>query len=273
MPKFGFCGPSYTSQSLNSDAQELINWYYEPDETGKGNSEGFLYPSPGEKVFVNLSATPPSSSSIVAIFQQTGGGVGSVVIPLSPNVGDAMLLSIATTGNHGITTSDNFGGFGNEQEARLDANGSTSAVYYPIAASGGGFQITVSFSGGGGAPAHYWISLVIVRDTSGTAPVPSVGLSTPYSGTGLVGSNPVTATVPGALLVELGGTMIQGLVSPSDSSVIAVTTGLVNSGSTAISVLTPSVSGNYTAQWNNAWFLESVPANAGCVVIACFQGT
>lgn len=53
--RFGLVGPSYTSQSLNADAQLTMNLYPEVDESGAGNAPIVLYPTPGTKLFTTLS--------------------------------------------------------------------------------------------------------------------------------------------------------------------------------------------------------------------------
>jgi hypothetical protein len=87
MPRFGFVGPSYTSQSLNADAQETINWYIEHVESGNGNAPMVLYPSPGEQVFVDLNIPAPVSP----VRQSFSGQRGSS--PLTVNPGQALALN------------------------------------------------------------------------------------------------------------------------------------------------------------------------------------
>lgn len=53
MSRFGFVGPTYQSQSVNSDAQRCVNWYVENNESGDGKSARVLYPTPGLSVFSN----------------------------------------------------------------------------------------------------------------------------------------------------------------------------------------------------------------------------
>lgn len=54
MSRFGLVGPSYASQSPNLDAEFLINWYPELDESGAGNAPIALMPTPGTKIFASL---------------------------------------------------------------------------------------------------------------------------------------------------------------------------------------------------------------------------
>src|SRR6266446_4647224 len=60
MSRFGFIGPSYTSQSVNADAQQCMNWYVENLEDGGGKSSKALYPTPGLAVFFAASDPGPT---------------------------------------------------------------------------------------------------------------------------------------------------------------------------------------------------------------------
>jgi hypothetical protein len=55
MARFGICGPSYASQSLNADAQTCENFYLEAIESGQGKSAFALYQCPGRKLFTSLA--------------------------------------------------------------------------------------------------------------------------------------------------------------------------------------------------------------------------
>ncbi len=55
--KFGFVGPSYSSQSLNAECQECINWYPEMIESRMGKNVAALYPTPGLKLFTTLGGS------------------------------------------------------------------------------------------------------------------------------------------------------------------------------------------------------------------------
>lgn len=56
--QFGFCGPSYPSQSVNADCQKALNWYPEKVESGTGKTRVAMYPTPGLAVFVNVDGGP-----------------------------------------------------------------------------------------------------------------------------------------------------------------------------------------------------------------------
>lgn len=67
MGRFGFCGPSYRSQSLNSDAQRCINLFTESDESGWGKTATSLYYTPGFRTFVSLGGRELSIRGLIAI--------------------------------------------------------------------------------------------------------------------------------------------------------------------------------------------------------------
>ena len=59
MSRFGFCGPSYTSQSPIADDSAAINWYCETVEDPAGKSPIAMYPSPGLSNFaIGLNGPP-----------------------------------------------------------------------------------------------------------------------------------------------------------------------------------------------------------------------
>jgi hypothetical protein len=58
MPRFGFVGPSYRSQSVNADCQTCINFYVETVESGVGKGPLALYRTPGLNLLYNLGNAP-----------------------------------------------------------------------------------------------------------------------------------------------------------------------------------------------------------------------
>ena len=119
MAKFALIGPSYTSQSVNADCQSTINLYPEVIESGAGNSQIVLYPSPGLKSFVDLTPIvppPPVAPRFYqteTIFQNTGSNVGnnhiSSFVPglgtggETIEVGDTVILAFYCFLNNGAT--------------------------------------------------------------------------------------------------------------------------------------------------------------------------
>src|ERR1700758_4635364 len=64
MARFGMCGPTYQSQSLNVDAERCINFLPEVVEAEGGKSRYALYYRPGlNSAFANLGST-----SVLGIF-------------------------------------------------------------------------------------------------------------------------------------------------------------------------------------------------------------
>ena len=51
----GFCGPSYTSQSVIADAELCMNWYPEQMESDAAPSRDVLYPTPGVLPYASSS--------------------------------------------------------------------------------------------------------------------------------------------------------------------------------------------------------------------------
>lgn len=58
MTRIKLPGGSYTSQSVNADCQSTVNWYPERVESGDGNSDLVLYPTPGLRSFSDLTPEP-----------------------------------------------------------------------------------------------------------------------------------------------------------------------------------------------------------------------
>ena len=58
MARFGLCGPSYQSQSVNADAQLTMNWLVETNESGGGKAGSYLYPTPGLSLLYTLGNDP-----------------------------------------------------------------------------------------------------------------------------------------------------------------------------------------------------------------------
>lgn len=68
MARFGFVGPSYTSQSPFLNAERSVNWYLENEETGDGKSAAAAYETPG----LSLYATTPGSSGVTSLLEVNG---------------------------------------------------------------------------------------------------------------------------------------------------------------------------------------------------------
>lgn len=78
MPKIQLAGETYTGRSLQENAQECINWYYETDPTGKFTA--VLYPTPGQILFTNLVNSPIRAMRVFkdVLYVVAGAGLYSV---------------------------------------------------------------------------------------------------------------------------------------------------------------------------------------------------
>lgn len=89
-------GPAYRSQSVSLDAQNCINAYFEPDESGLGKSPGALYPSPGLKLIATLSGG--QGRGIATVGGRTFAVVGSLVHEIRASDISVETWPIATDG-------------------------------------------------------------------------------------------------------------------------------------------------------------------------------
>lgn len=109
MARFGFVGPTYTSQSLIADCQRCMNWYPEMIESGQGQSQMTLYRTPGTKLFAAIAGPVRGSLPLPVngISYWVGGGnlysltMAGVVANLGPVGNDFKSVSMATNGSAG----------------------------------------------------------------------------------------------------------------------------------------------------------------------------
>jgi hypothetical protein len=114
MARFGFVGPSYTSQSPFLNAERSVNWYVENEESGEGKSAGALYPTPGLTTAYSGSETAVTSllavngrlfgithSGVTVYLKEyvSGGGVNTIQSWSGQGVWNANLSSL-TAGNN-----------------------------------------------------------------------------------------------------------------------------------------------------------------------------
>jgi len=100
MARFGFCGPTYSSQSLIADAQRCVNFYPEVIESQLGKSMVALYPTPGLKVFCTLAG--PSVRGQAAINGRCFAVSGGV---LSEVFGNGTSAAVGNLANDGLPVS------------------------------------------------------------------------------------------------------------------------------------------------------------------------
>lgn len=113
MARFGFVGPTYTSQSIIADSQKTLNWYPELVESGQGQSQMTMYRTPGLKLLVALptgpvrgciaiTAGPAGGTSFWVgggvLYQVTAAGVATAIGPVG---NDFKLVSMAENGSAG----------------------------------------------------------------------------------------------------------------------------------------------------------------------------
>lgn len=112
MPRFGFVGPSYTSQSVIADCQDCMNWYPETVESGQGKAPIVLYPTPGISLFAAIDGTVRGCLAVVAgagagttfwvgggnLYQVSAAGVATLLGPVG---NDFKRVSMATNGTAG----------------------------------------------------------------------------------------------------------------------------------------------------------------------------
>lgn len=98
--RFGFCGPTYQSQSPNVDAERCVNLYPEAVESASARSKMVLYSTPGSRIFANLGAT-----SILGIFAcQPAGSITDrvfAIVQSGPNQSLIELFQDGTQSNRG----------------------------------------------------------------------------------------------------------------------------------------------------------------------------
>jgi hypothetical protein len=103
----GFCGPSYSLQSLNANAQMCKNWYPERDESGTGKAQWVLNPTPGLALFCALGGSKTRGQVSINgrtfavvdanFFEISAAGVGSILNPIIPMSDDTFLCSFAVS--------------------------------------------------------------------------------------------------------------------------------------------------------------------------------
>src|SRR5258708_4421380 len=159
MARFGFCGPTYASQSLLADAQRCINWYPEVVESQVGKSAIVLYPTPGLKLFSALTGASVRGQLGIngRMFAVAGGVLSEVLSNGSSNAlgnvaNDGLPASMAASPNQILVASAGHGYVYYQSQAAFTADPTSlvnrsAAVYfdsYCVAIKGGTnkFQIT-----------------------------------------------------------------------------------------------------------------------------------
>ena len=180
--KFPLVGPSYTNQSLNADAQSTMNWYPEAVESGDGNAQVILLPTPGLKKFVALSVSLAIAKSHSGNFTQ--GQAGATFQSVVTNNGE-----LPTTGPVTVT--------------EMVPSGFTF-----VSMSGTGWSIAsnVASRSDSLAPGASYPALTITVNVASNATSPQVNQIC-VSGGGL--SQPVCASDPAVILAASAGVSYQ----------------------------------------------------------------
>ena len=95
MARFGFVGPTYTSQSGLADCQRCMNWYPETVESGQGKSPLALYPTPGLKTMV--TGTGPVRGVLAINGRMFWVGGGNLYEGTNPQYANGLLTSLTPT--------------------------------------------------------------------------------------------------------------------------------------------------------------------------------
>lgn len=141
-----FVGPSYTSRSVNFDAQRTVNLYLEVDETQQGKSPIAMMGTPGLRLLVALPGSPVRgtwNASNGRFFAVAGSGLYEV-----SSTGSVTSRGTLSTSTGTVSMADN----GNQLCIVDGANGyilnMTTNIFGKITTSGWRGSKTVSFQDG-----------------------------------------------------------------------------------------------------------------------------
>lgn len=97
MSRFGFCGASYTLQSISADCQKTMNLYLEAVESGQGKSAYILLPTPGLKIFSGNSGSQVRGE--LTINARSFAVIDGKLLEIKSNGGSTVLGSVVDDGN------------------------------------------------------------------------------------------------------------------------------------------------------------------------------
>ena len=97
MSRFGFVGGTYQSQAVNADCQRCMNWYPETIESGLGQSQMALYPTPGLAVFAQVAG----AAQVRGEWTINGRTFSVIDAQLYEVLSTGALTSITSVGNDG----------------------------------------------------------------------------------------------------------------------------------------------------------------------------
>lgn len=105
MSRFGFCGGTYTSQSVNADAQDCVNLYPERVESDMGVSSMTLYSTPGLSLFNNPGGNQTRGNFTITTGPSAGRTFKVVDATLYEELANGTTAVIGNVGNDGLPVS------------------------------------------------------------------------------------------------------------------------------------------------------------------------
>ncbi len=105
MSRLGFCGGTYTSQSVNADAQECINLYPEKVESEMGVSAMTLYSTPGLSLFNNPGGNQVRGNFTITTGPSAGRTFKVVDATLYEELANGNIAGLGNVGNDGSPVS------------------------------------------------------------------------------------------------------------------------------------------------------------------------
>lgn len=218
MARFGFCGPSYQSESPDVDPESCVNFYPESVESGWGKSQVALYSTPGCELFATLSG--PSVRKLLVISNPTStlervfgisgpnfyelfeDGTFTLRNPLNPFPGSGIASVAASAaqiliidGGQGFCFNLNTNSF---QALKTYTTGAGDlASPYSIASGGQNYQVNdvvTPSSSSGGSGGQFTVS-AISGEFGGAITLPGTTINA--EGSGYVVGDIVTAFQPG----------------------------------------------------------------------------
>ena len=264
-PRFGIVGPSYTSQSVNADAQQTMNWYPEQVESGAGNAPIVLYPTPGLKVFANLTLRLIAKSHSGTWTQGQNGKTYTVTVTNNGPLDTFGTVTVTETAPSGLTfVSLSGSGWTIASNVATRTDPLAPGESYPVLtvtvnvnADATSPQVnSVSVAGGGASTATATDSTVITAGTSLTAdmavfPAVTVAWNAVALGFNNSGSTPVviqSPLSPNTVFDQVSNTNTQ----TSDGSFTITNMGdaiIVQASFLTASAITPAISDTNLNDW------------------------
>ncbi len=97
MPRFGLCGPTYSSKSLSVDAQRTVNWYPEIAENPHAKAPLPMYPTPGIRKFAFETRTFTAALESSSAVDDASTGSVAWTNPANAETLDAVYATVTVT--------------------------------------------------------------------------------------------------------------------------------------------------------------------------------